>query len=168
MITKEDCSKSLQIENRSSFCQRWSLRGFQTSHFICDWFCCKLWLLSNQNNAAPCLTLFPSFCAPQSEVAALFYSNLSRRHFLGQVVYLDLQLCTGLDSEHAVLFLCHISTQRPMTDRKIERSDGIGFGLQQILANSIENFILHGEKKSDLVAVQNLQTINTFSTLELS
>ena len=55
-----------------------------------------------------------------------------------------------------------------MTDRKIERSDGIGFGLQQILANSIENFILHGEKKSDLVAVQNLQTINTFSTLELS
>ena len=29
------------------------------------------------------LTSFPSFCAPPSEVAALFYSNLSRRPFLG-------------------------------------------------------------------------------------
>ena len=46
--------------------------------------------------------------------------NLSRRPFLRQVVDLDLLLCTGLDSEHVVLFLCHISTQRPMTDRKIE------------------------------------------------
>ena len=36
-----------------------------------------------------CLTSFPSFCAPPSEVAALFNSNLSRRPFLGQVVDLD-------------------------------------------------------------------------------
>ena len=50
---------------------------------------------------------------------------------VGQVVYLDLLLCTGFDSEHAVLFLCHIFTQRPMTDRKIEQSDGRGFGQQQ-------------------------------------
>ena len=35
-----------------------------------------------------------------------------------------------------------------MTDRKIERSDGRCFGRQQLLANSIENFISH-EKKSD-------------------
>ena len=98
------------------------------------------------------LTSFPSFCrvfcAPPSEVAALFDSNLSRRPFLGQVVDSDLLLCTGFDSEHAVLFLCHIFTQRPMNDRKIERSDGRGFGRQQLLANSIENFISH-EKKSD-------------------
>ena len=98
------------------------------------------------------LTSFPSFCrvfcAPPSEVAALFDSNLSRRPFLGQVVDSDLLLCTGFDSEHAVLFLCHIFTQRPMTDRKIERSDGRCFGRQQLLANSIENFISH-EKKSD-------------------
>ena len=39
-------------------------------------------------------------------------------------------------------------TQRPMTDRKIERSYGRGFGWQQLLANSIEIFISH-EKKSD-------------------
>ena len=82
-----------------------------------------------------------------SEVAVLFDSNLSRRPFLGQVVDLDLLLCTGFDLEHAVLFLCHIFTQRPMNDRKIERSDGRGFGRQQLLANSIEIFISHEKKK---------------------
>ena len=55
-----------------------------------------------------CQTLFPSFCALTFEVAVLFYSNLSRRPFFRQVVNLGLLLCTGIDSEHAVLFLCHI------------------------------------------------------------
>ena len=67
-----------------------------------------------------CQTSFPSFCAPPCEVAVLFNSNLSRRPFLGQVdevVDLDLLLYTGFDSEYAVLFLCRIFTQRPMTDR---------------------------------------------------
>ena len=35
------------------------------------------------------LTSFPRFCAPPSEVAVLFDSNLSRLPFLGQVVDLD-------------------------------------------------------------------------------
>ena len=74
------------------------------------------------------LTSFPSFCAPPSEVAGLFDSNLSRHPFLGQVVDLDLLLCTGFDSEHAVLF----------------RSD---FGRHQLLANSIEIFISHEKEK---------------------
>ena len=74
------------------------------------------------------LTSFQRFCAPPSEVAGLFYSNLSRRPFFGQVVDLDLLLCTGFDSEHAVFILCHIFTQRPMNYRKIERSDERGFG----------------------------------------
>ena len=97
------------------------------------------------------LTSFPSFCAPPSEVAVLFNSNLSsqsRRPFLGQVVDTDLLLCTGFDSEHAVLFQCHIFTQRPVTDRKIEQSDGRGSDRQQLLAYSIEIFISH-ETKSD-------------------
>ena len=85
-------------------------------------------------------------CAPPSEVAALFNSNLSRRPFLGQVIYLDLLLCTGFETEHAVLFLCHIFTKRPMTDCNIERSYGRCFGRQQLLANSIENFISYEEK----------------------
>ena len=76
-----------------------------------------------------------------------YYSNLSRRPFLGQVVGLDLLLCTGFNSEHAVLFLCHIFTQRPMTDRKIERSDGRCFGRQQLLADSIEILISYEKKK---------------------
>ena len=54
---------------------------------------------------------------------------------------LDLLLCAGFYLEHAVLFLCHVFTQRLMDDRKIERSDGRCIGLQQLLANSIENFI---------------------------
>ena len=54
------------------------------------------------------------------EVAVLFSLNLSNALFLGQVVGLDLLLGTGFNSEHEVLFLCHISTQRPMTNRKIE------------------------------------------------
>ena len=75
-------------------------------------------------------TSFLNFCVPPSEVAALFYSNLSRRPFLGQVVDSDLLLCTVFDSEHVVLFLCRIFTQRPINDRKIERSDGRCLGGQ--------------------------------------
>ena len=87
-----------------------------------------------------------------SEVAGLLDLNLSRRPFLGQVVEFDLLLCTGFNLEHAVLFLCHIkhiSTQRQMTDRKIERNNGRGFGRQQHLADSIENSF-HMKHKSDL------------------
>ena len=95
-------------------------------------------------------TSFPSFCTPPSEVAALFDSIWARHPFLGQVVdsepISDQQLCTGFDLEHVVLFLCHIFTQRPMTDRKIERSYGRCFGWQQLLANSIEIFISHEKK----------------------
>ena len=47
--TTKPCS--LQIENQSSSYQRWSLHGFQTSHFICHLFGCKLWLQSIQNHA---------------------------------------------------------------------------------------------------------------------
>ena len=107
------------------------------------------------------LTLFPSFCAPPSEVAVLFDSNLSRLPFLGQVVDLDLLLCTGFDSEHAVLFLCHIFTQRPMNDRKIERSDGSCLGWQQLLANSIE-ISFHMKKKSDSLRPEIYKALKPF------
>ena len=80
-----------------------------------------------------------------SEVALLFDSNLSIP-FLGQVVDLDLLLCTGFDLEHAVLFLCHIFTQRPMNDRKIERNDGRGFGRQQLPADSNGSSISNEKK----------------------
>ena len=101
---------------------------------------------------------------PPSEVAVLFDSNLSRRPFLGQVVDLDLLLCTGLDSEHAGLFLCHIFTQRPMTDRKIERSGGCCFVRQQRLANSIEIFI-SDEKESDSLRPEIYNALKSCSLL---
>ena len=84
------------------------------------------------------LTSFPSFSSLRATiwVAMLFCSNLSRRPFLGQEVDLDLLHCTGFNLEHAVLFLCHILNQRSMTDRKIKRSNGRGFGRQQLLWSS--------------------------------
>ena len=57
--------------------------------------------------------------------------------------------------------------RRPMTDKKIEKSDGRCFGGKQLLAYSIEIFIWH-EKKKWLVAARNLQSIKTLLTLELS
>ena len=66
------------------------------------------------------LTQFPSFCMLPSEVAVLFYLNLSRCPFLGQVADLDLLLCTGFNLEHAVLFLHYMFIQRPMTHQKTE------------------------------------------------
>ena len=103
-------------------------------------------------DSASLLTSLPSFCTQPSEVAelsALFYSYLSKCPFLRHVVNSDLLLGTGFDSEHEVLFLCHLFTQRPMNDRKIERSNGHCFGRQQLFANSIQ-ISFHMKKKSDL------------------
>ena len=47
-----------------------------------------------------------------------------------------------------------------MNDRKIERSDGRGFGRQQLLANSIIGEIIISRKKK--ICRQNLQIIKTF------
>ena len=65
-----------------------------------------------------------------TEVAVPINSNLSRCLLLRQVVNLDLLLWTELDSEHAVLFLCHIFTQRLLNDQKIERRDEYCFWLE--------------------------------------
>ena len=94
-----------------------------------------------------CQTLFPSFGAQPSDVAVFFNLNLNRRPYLEQVIDLDLLLCTGFNLEHVVLFLCHIFTQRPMNDQKIERGDGHCLDRQQLLTNSIENFMSHEKKK---------------------
>ena len=66
--------------------------------------------------------------------------------FLRQVVNIDLLLCTGLNLEHEELFLCHGFTYIPMTDWKVEQSNG----RQHLLAYSIENFISHLEKLEKL------------------
>ena len=112
---------------------------------------------SNQITITP--DIVSKLLLPPSEVAVLsvlFNLKLSRRSFLRQVVNLFLLLCTGLDSEHAVLFQCHIFTQRPMNDRKIERRDGRCFGQQQLLTNSIEIFI----SQSDLTLPEIYKALN--------
>ena len=92
-------------------------------------------------NSESLLTLFPSFCTKPSEVAVLFNSNLSRSPFFGHVVS-NMLLCTGFHLEQENLFLCYIFTERPMTDRKIEPSNGCYFGQQQPL-----KFSFHMKKK---------------------
>ena len=79
----------------------------------------------------------------------------------------------GWSVAYCMVGQCHIFTQRPRNDWKIERRDGRCYGLQQLLANSIENFISH-EKEKRLVAAyiceiaHTLQSIKIFLTLELS
>ena len=106
------------------------------------------------------LTLFPSFCAPPSEVSVLFNSYLSRRPFLRQVADTVLLLCTGFNSEDAVLFLCHIFAQRLINDRKI---DGRCLGWQQLRADSMKIFTW---KKN--VTRSGPNSIKTLLALELS
>ena len=75
-------------------------------------------------------TLSPSFSEQPSEVTVIqiLAEAFPSLRILGQVVDIDLLLCIGFDSEHLVLFLYHTFTQRSVTDRKIERSNGLGFG----------------------------------------
>ena len=87
----------------------------------------------------------------------LFAWNLSRRtfqDFLGQVLGLDLLLCTRIDSEHVFLFLCPIFTQRPTNDQKIERSDERALVGNKFLQNSSK--ISFHKKKSLSSVIANL------------
>ena len=114
-----------------------------------------------------CQTSFLSFCAPQSEVAVLFDSDLSRRPFLGQRRRFRSTALHRIRFGTCSFVCMSYFTQKPMTDRMIERSDGRGFGRQQLLATSIEIFISH-EKRKWLVAARYIQIIKIFVTLELS
>ena len=59
--------------------------------------------------------------------------------FLGQVARADLDLL--------LLHRIHIVTQRPMNDSKMEQIEMALLGWQQLLANSIKNFISFEKKK---------------------
>ena len=93
-FTKINCSKNLRIKNQSFSFQRWSLHGFQTSHFRSS-FATDLpanfgyyWFRITPGG----VTLFPSFCnamsaAIWSSCAVLFESEPTvGRPFLRQVV----------------------------------------------------------------------------------
>ena len=50
-----------------------------------------------------------------------------------------------------------------MNDRKIKQRDGLCLGQQQLLANSIKNFISHA-KKSDLSLPNIYKALNLFDS----
>ena len=61
--------------------QCWSLHGFQTAHFICNQFCCKLWLLLIQNQ-------FQTFISHEEKKWSITAQNLQSIKTL-----LTLELC---------------------------------------------------------------------------
>ena len=86
MFTKSNSSKKILIENRSSSCQRWSLHGFQTSHFICDQFGSKLWLRSIQNHhGTPDIVSKLLRVAIWSRCAARFESEQTQKNSTGRI-----------------------------------------------------------------------------------
>ena len=118
--------KILQIKNESSYCQRRSLHGFQISHFICNRFCCQLWLWSIQNHTRD------SWKKLGIWADALFF---------GQIVHFDLMFCTGLDLQNVFYSYAFFFTQRPIiNDRKIEQSNECCYVQWQVLAKSCPKF----------------------------
>ena len=112
------------------------------------------------------LTLFPSFFALPSEVAELLNSNLSRHPLCWQAVYSDLLLSTGFDLEHVV---CSYVIFLLRDQRMIERlSKVMGAALICNNFSPIPSKFHSHKKKKWLVAAQNLQSIKTFLTLDLS
>ena len=96
IVYKGRLLKQSSIKNRSSSCQAFHMRPIWSHFFVAI-------------DSESYLTLFPSLCAPPSEVAALFKSNLSRHPFLREVVDLDLLLCKfAQDSIRNLLFLSYV------------------------------------------------------------
>ena len=109
-----------------------------------------LWPIWQQNlvviDSESCQTSCPRFFSLPSEVAVLFNSNLRWRPprpgclimFIRFAVFLRIQF------GNAILFLCHIFSQRPMNDQKKKLSYWHCLCQQQLLslasAYSIQNF----------------------------
>ena len=125
--TEDDClqrqiaQKIPQIENQSLSCQGWSLYGFQTSHFICNWFCCNRSRITSDMllHAAIwscCADWFKSEQTPFSQAGRWFR-------------------CAAL---HRIQFGTCCFVPRPMTDQRLSKAMGAA-----LFCNSIQNFILH-------------------------
>ena len=148
IVYKGRLLKNLQIENRSSSCQGWTVVAGHYVAFkkhsillatdLAANFGCYRFSITPDIVSKLLRTAIWSRCAVQFKP--------EQTPFLGQVVDLDLLLCRGFDSEHAFLFLCHIL----LRDQRLSEAMGRGFGRQQLLANSIENFISHFEKSDSL------------------
>ena len=75
--------------------------------------------------------------------------NVSRTPFSGQVIDLGLLLANVRFGTCCFVPMPFMFTQRPLDDRKIEPAKGRArLWLVTSFAKSIENFVLHGKKKS--------------------
>ena len=138
--------KNLQIKNRSSSCQCWSLHGFQTQYFICDQFGCKLQLLSIENHVSHSFQAFArrhlkSMCCAIQILAHALSSDRS-----------SIQTCCFAQELIQNMLFCSYYIFLLRDQRLIERLSeamGIGhsFGRQLLLANSIKIFISHEKKQ---------------------
>ena len=74
-------------------CQCWSLHGFQTLHFICKWFGCKLLLQSIQNHSRHS---FPTFQCSHLKWQYCLIRILRRCPFQGQALdsIQKMQICS--------------------------------------------------------------------------
>ena len=94
-----------------------------------------------------------------SEVAVLFYPNLSRQPFFFQIVNLDLLLCTEFYWKYPDLFLCLIFTQWLMVNR-LSNATSTAF---------VSSFDIHWKFYFTCQKLcHNLKAIKTVLTLELS
>ena len=101
--------------------------------------------------------LFPSFALHHVEWMCSLIGIWADYLFSDRSFDLNLLLCTGFDLELVDLLLCHIFTERPMNDHKIELGN-------ELLTPPTILFHMPVSKK----IYQNLQNTKTFLTFEVS
>ena len=151
-------------------CQLWSLHGFQTSHFICYWFGCKLWLWSIQSYARHCFQAFA--CSLQlCHLKWLHCSIWIWADSLSSDRSLIQTRCFAQESIQNMRF-CSFVMFLPWDQWMIERlSEAMGAGSAALVCNKfspIPSKFHFTRTKKWLVAAWILLSIKTLLTLELS
>ena len=164
MFTKEDCSKNLQIKNRSLSCQRWSLHGFQTLHFICNLFGSKLWLQSIQNYAWHCFQAFARRHLKSLRCSIWIWADaLSSDRSSIQTC------CFAQDSIRNISFCSYVINFCSETNEWLKDwAKQWALPWQATTSRKFHWIFISPEKRKWLVAARNLQSIETLLTLELS
>ena len=142
--------KDLQIESQGQSRQCSFQHNFHTLLFSVG---CEL-LVVIDSISYQTGRLSSGVCAPPFGAAVLFNWILSRHLFLKNIDLIQL-LCTGLNQEHAVLFLCLILNQKPMNDLKLEQAMSAALVSNEFLLNP-SKFHSSWENKS-IITTQKLQ-----------
>ena len=157
-----DCWKNLQIENRTSSCQRWSLHRFQASHFICNRFgwnvgCNRIRITPDIVSKLLCEAIW-SRCAVLFESEQTPFPRTGRRCCFAQNSMWNMLFCS-----YVIILL-----RDQWLIERLSQAMGaalVGDTSRQFHPSRKFNF---SWKKMWLVAARYLQSIKTFLTLELS